>query len=167
MAEVLNFEVKILHGKLNRMIEEASQSTSANVNEFEDYDVVRHLAYLTELRYDHDHMLKSKKLDIVEVGPKRYTLRDDPVVDAVESEAVNKLVEMYSLMRDELVSSKTARRAQGWNPYDSVRFLAFIEYIEDWFADYVANATPIDYVKSSPRTDVAKAGRTGIDPKKA
>jgi len=160
--EVLNSDVRGIHSRINRYVEECIKAVSSSTSLLNEFDKARITAYLSSLRYYHDFVTKQPHQDLPETHPRNYVLRENPVVPVLESEMMNDIIEMFMLCRDELVNSQSARNASGLISFDSIRFLSYVARIEAYIKDYVNNATPLDMPESSPRVENSGAGRTGI-----
>ena len=110
----------------------------------------------------HDFVVGQPQQDLPETHPRSYSLRENPVPPALENEMMYDIIEMFQLLRDELVNSQSARNASGLISFDSVRFLSHLSRIETYIAEYVEKATPLDMPESSPRVENSGPGRTGV-----
>ena len=160
--EVLNSDIKGLHSRFNRYIEECIKAVSSSSSMLNDFDKTRILSYLSALRFMHDFIIGQPKQDLPETHPRPYALRANPEIPEMESEMMNDIVQMFSIARDEIVNSQSARNATGLISFDSVRFLSHIGRIESYITNYADKATPLDMPESSPRAEVTGPGRTGI-----
>lgn len=160
--EVLNNDIKGIHSRINRYIEECVKSVSSSSSLLNDFDKGRITSYLSALRFMHDFIVGQPQQDLPETHPRKYALRDNPQVPVMENEMMNDIVEMFQLVRDELVNSQSARNASGLISFDSVRFLAHVSRIEVYLSQYADLATPLDMPESSPRVENTGPGRTGV-----
>lgn len=160
--EVLNHDIKAMHSRINRYIEECIKAVSSSGSLLNEFDKARIKSYLSSLRFMHDFVVGQPAQDLPETHPRPYALRQNPVVPELESEMMNDIIGLFEVMRDELVNSQSARNASGLISFDSVRFQAHLARIEVYLAEYVDKATPLDLPESSPRAVVSGEGRKGI-----
>ncbi len=80
----------------------------------------------------------------------------------VENEGVNQTIRLMTALRIELVHSQSARLAARLQPFDSARFVAIVDKIESWLADYIEQATPLDMPESSPEEPLSGPGNSGV-----
>lgn len=162
MAEVLNNDIKGIHARINRYIEECLKSVSSTGSLINQFDMARIKSYLSALRFMHDYVVAQPLVDYPETHPRVYKLRDNPTVPELENEMLNDVVTMLELARDEIANSQSARHASGLISFDSIRFQTHIARIESYIANYAEQAQPLDMPESSPRAAVTGPGRTGI-----
>jgi len=161
MNEVLNMDMVGLYNRLNRFINEVQKCQSANVSMTSVPDTTRIKSYLSTLRFLVEHIDADPQLDLPETNPQTYTLREAPVLLDLENENCVHLALLLSTARDEIVMSQSARMSTGFVIFDKTRFLASITKAENYLANYVAKATPIDLPESSPRAPIQGKGLTG------
>lgn len=164
VKEVMNSDIKALHSRVNRFIEEMRDSVSSRSSLVNDFDKARLTSYLSALRFYHDYVMTQAPLDLPETHPRLYKLRENPAVPVLENEMMNDIIEKFQLLRDELVNSQSARNSSGLISFDSIRFLSVVSNIETFLSTYVSQATPLDLPESSPRTKDSGPGRLGINP---
>ena len=146
----------------NRILEECYHCNSGSQNEINEHDMERNESFIAALRYKLDYLEGLDELDTPKVHPRTYQTRADAVIGLVENEAINELMNKYEVARDELRNSASARAGSGIKGFDLTRQRALLDDIENYLTQYVANATPLDFVESSPRRAVAPKGKTGI-----
>lgn len=156
---ILNNEVLGYRDKLNRYIEELIFSQSSNGSEFLSYDLVRLKSYVSALRFYLDYMKNVPLQDLPETNPREYGLRQDPEIKEVENEMVNHLVRLFELCRDEMDKSQSARRSSGLLVFDYDRAHQYLDRVDQYIADYIEQATPLDLPESSPRAAIQGPGK--------
>lgn len=161
-SQILNPDLVGLDGMYNRILTECYKCNSASTNEINEHDMVRNRSYLAALRYKLDYLEGLQELDTPKVYPRYYTLRMDAELALVENEAINDLLIKYQVARDELRNSASARAGSGIKGFDLIRQRAILQDIENFLSQYVANATPLDFVESSPSREVAPLGKQGV-----
>lgn len=161
-GKIYNPDLVGLDGMYNRILEECYHCNSASGNEVNEHDMLRNKSFLAALRYKLNYLEGLKELDTPKVYPRPYDLRSDAVFELVENEAINDLLIKYKVARDELRNCASARSGSGIKGFDLIRQRSILQDIENFLAEYVANATPLDFVESSPRRDVAPLGKTGV-----
>jgi len=146
----------------NRILEECYHCNSSSGNEMNDHDMTRNRSFIAAIRYKLTYLTGLKELDTPKVHPRTYSTRVDAVVELVENESINELIIKYTIARDELRNSASARSGSGIKDFDYIRQTAIVDDIETYINVYVELATPLDFVESSPRRTVSPAGKTGI-----
>lgn len=164
MAHVYNSDIQGLHNRINRFIIEAMKSVSHASSLINEFDMQRIKQYLSALRYYHGYIMAQPRIDAPETTPKEYLLQDNPTVPPIENEMLKDIIRMFERMRDEMVSSQSARQAAGLIEFDSARLISYVSHTENYIAEYVLNAQPIDLPESSPMTAVSGPGQTGVNP---
>ena len=106
-------------------------------------------------------------LDLPQSHPTVYTLPDPPVAQDIENGAVNYLIELLLLARNELARGPSARLMTGLDQFDSQRIARLIEKADAFLDDYVANSYPLDMPESQPRSPGVEPGRGGMGPARA
>lgn len=162
--EVLNVDVVGYHNRVNRYITEVMFSQSANHSLYKQADLLRTKSFLSAMRFYLDFASGVPEQDLPETNPRKYPMRQNPTVLIVENEMVNQIVDLLVLARDELDNSQSARMASGINTFDLKRQQDYITRIENFIADYVEQATPLDMPESSPRAPIQGPGKGGINP---
>lgn len=157
-----NHDVAGVHQRLNRFIEEMLKSASSSLSEFSEFDVVRLKTYLNAIRTYHKWVTAQPQLDLPETTPRKYDLKTNPVIPDLENESVKDVIRMLELGRDELVASQSSRKPSGMVTFDSARLEALIDKVDNFIADYIEVATPLDLPESSPQTAITGHGKNSI-----
>lgn len=165
MAVVFNHDVAGLHRRMNRFIKEVNKASSGNVASVSAPDKTRALAYLSAVRSYITFVDAQPQLDLPETNPREYPLEEDPAIDNVENEDMNDLVRLFTLARDELVSSQSARLAAGVLPFDKQRVLDVVAKMESFINDYIDDTAPMDLPETAPMREITKSGNTGTKAK--
>ena len=162
MASVNNHDIVGLYNRINRFLDEIHKSSSSAVSEYNEFDMTRSKSYLEAIDTYHDWVIAQPQLDLPETSPKTYELLAVPSITRVENESINDFVRIFTLTRDSLVNSQSARMPAGLMSYDSVRLRAITSKARNLLQDYVEPITPLDLPESSPQAPSSGAGRTGI-----
>ena len=160
--ETLNIDLVGVYNRLNRFISEVQKCQSANVSMTSSPDKTRIKSYLSTMRFLMEHIDSEPQLDLPETNPQAYALREAPVLLDLENENCIHLALMLATMRDELIMSQSSRMSTGLVPFDKARCLAVISKCENYLANYVDKATPIDLPESSPRAPIQGKGLNGV-----
>lgn len=155
---VYNHDVKGIHDRLNRFIVEMNRANSANVSAFSLHDNKRLRSYIAAIRKYVDWVMTQPLLDLPETSPREYLLDKEPELVVTENEAVNDVVRMLLLARDELAASQSARLSCSMTSHDVARFRAVIDKVELFLDMYVEEHQPLDLPETAPMTAMAPAG---------
>lgn len=155
---VYNHDVKGIHDRLNRFIVEMNRAASANVSAFSAHDNKRLRSYISAIRTYLDWVMSQPLLDLPESSPREYALDKEPELVVSENEAVNDIVRMLLLARDEIAASQSARMPCSLTAPDVGRFQAVIDKVELFLDKYVENHQPLDLPETAPMTTMAPAG---------
>ena len=160
--EINNHDIVGMYNRMNRFLTEMNKSTSSQTSEVNVFDFTRVNEYLNAIDVYHGWVVGQPQLDLPETSPKTYVLEDAVVFDQVENENINDIIRMFTLSRDELINSQSARVPAGLNKFDSSRLTAVIEKIRLFLSEYVDTSTPLDMPESAPKRARSGLGRTGI-----
>ena len=161
---VFNHDVLFLYDMTNRFIVELNKSQSNGVSGMNEHDQTRMQSYIDSLRRKVAWINAQPLLDLPETHPREFTLEAKPEVTNVESEVVNQFVRLMESFRTETINSQSARYASTLISHDSERLLAILDKMETFLTSYVAEVVPLDLPESSPRENLASAGRKGVNP---
>lgn len=161
MAEIYNHNIKSMVEEIDRYIIELSRSTSANLGDFKAYDMIRTRSYLNALKSYHGYVIGLPELDTPESSPHLLATIDPKAPEPVENSLINELVALLVMLQLELVNATSARDHFGLSEPDSIRFLNVMARIELFISEVIEKVIPLDLPKSSPRSEVAPAGRRG------
>lgn len=161
VTDILNHDIIGLVSRINRFIVEAMRNASANTSETTEADIIRLKTYLSSIRFYVDFVNSAPILDITESSPKVYPVPAPPVVDDVESEAMQDMCRLLELAREELLKSQSARKPAGLISFDSVRLMLTIAKCEAFIVDYIEKSTPLDLPQSSPMSPRSAPGKRG------
>ncbi len=156
---VQNHDVFGLVRRINRFITELVKAASANASEFMDHDKDRLSTYLNALKAYKAWVVAQPVLDLPETHPQPYQLEENPAVPPLENESVADVVNLLGKLRDEMISSQSARYASTMLTHDAKRFDAIVAKVELFMTEYVDVATPLDLPESSPKTELTGHGR--------
>lgn len=159
---VYNSDIVGLYNRINRFIEEVYKSVSSSTSQYNAFDQTRLRTYLDAIDAYHAWVMNQPHLDLPETHPRQYPLEAAPEVEDTENENVNDLLRMFSLARDELTNSQSARDGAQLNVFDSGRLKAITEKARRFLEDYIVTSTPLDLPESSPQEIVSGPGRTGV-----
>jgi hypothetical protein len=160
--EINNHDIVGLYNRMNRFLVEMNKSTSSQTSEVNDFDFTRANTYLDAIDTFHAWVIGQPALDLPETAPRLYKLEEAVTFNQVENENINDIVRMFTLARDELINTQSARNPANLNKFDSARLTAIIQKIRLFLSDYVGVATPLDMPESSPARPSSGMGRTGI-----
>lgn len=157
-----NHDIAGLYVRINRFIEELAKSASSNVNQMSTFDQARLVSYIAAIRKYQAWVMAAPQLDLPETHPRGIDLPAPPVLPEIENEAVQDLIRLFIISRDELVGSQSSRNAAGLISFDNTRFTAIIDKAEKFLTEYVQAATPLDLPESSPNAPMTGAGKQGV-----
>lgn len=158
----LNMDIVGLWNRINRFIEECGRSVSSNLSLTNTFDTERLTTYLNAIDKYHAHVAAQPFLDLPETSPRLYVLLPPPAIFTVESDDMDDILNMFRLMRDELVGSQSSRMPVGIIAPDSRRLTAIVQKARNFLSDYVGPTQPLDLPESSPNTPLSPAGLGGI-----
>lgn len=158
---VANHDIVGIDARINRFMVEVAKAGSADLSEVSSFDFERTTTYLEALVTYLDYVQGQPELDLPETTPRKYILDVAAPVPDVENESVNDLLRLFSLMRDELAVSQSARRGSRLVSFDESRIRAIIAKAQAFMTGYVATATPLDLPESSPKETQTGAGLDG------
>jgi hypothetical protein len=159
---VYNQDVAGLHARINRFINEMTDSVSSGISLFTAFDQARLLSYTNAVHKYHDWVIAQPQLDLPETHPREYALKPNPVVPDIENESVKDVIRLLEVTRDELANCQSSRMPSGLVSFDSIRLVAVIKKVEAFIKDFVQVADPLDLPESSPQSLMAGAGKTGV-----
>lgn len=162
ITQTYNHDIVGIYNRINRFIMEAMKNASSSNSQVNQFDLRRLKSYFDAILFYHDHVQGAPDLDLPETTPRLYDLREAPVVPEMENESLADICRLLELVRDELLSSQSARQGAKLISFDSDRFLQVITKCQRFLSDYVEQATPLDLPESSPRVTVTGDGRKGI-----
>lgn len=157
-----NHDVLGVYNLTNRFIEEMWKCVSSSASQMNEFDQIRLISYLANLRGYLNWVEAQPHLDLPETSPAEWPLKPIPPITNVENEEVNNILILFSLTRDELINSQSARISSGMIPFDMLRIRAIIDKVEAFLVKYVQPLTPLDLPESSPQAPVSGPGRTGV-----
>lgn len=160
--DINNHDVVGLYNRMNRFLTEMNKSTSSQTSEVNEFDFVRANTFLNAIDNYHLWVINQPHLDLPETSPRTYELEAAVAFEQVENENINDIVRMFTLSRDEIINSQSARLPAGLNKFDSARLTAIIEKIRLFLSEYVDVSTPLDLPESAPKRASSGPGRTGI-----
>jgi len=161
-VQVYNHDVVGLYNRMNRFIVELIKSVSSNVSEMNQFDQERLDKYLGAIDAYHGWVIGQPQLDLPETAPRVYELEAVPAIVDAENEAVNDIVRIMVIARDELINSQSAREPAGFNVFDSGRLTAVITKVRAFLNDFIRAVTPLDLPESSPQSPSTGSGIGGI-----
>lgn len=159
--EIYNQDVIGLVSRLDRFHEELFKSVSAGTSELNEFDLERTQKALAALTGYLDWIQAQPHLDLPESHPNPYPVPAAPAALPVESEIVNDILRIYSVLRIEMVNSQSSRKAANIIGFDEKRWRSLIAKLENYLKDYVAGYTPLDLPESSPKMPMSGPGRQG------
>lgn len=157
-----NHDIVGFWNRINRFIIELMKSASSGVNAMNDYDQQRLVSYLNALKLFHAWCVGAPQLDLVETHPREYVLEAAPAILPIENEAIDDLIRLFVIARDELVNSQSSRNACGLISFDSLRFTSVLFKAEKFLTEYVKVATPLDCPESAPSSPMTGSGKIGV-----
>lgn len=157
-----NHDLVALHARVVRMAYELNKSQSAGRSGFNPFDIDRMAQYTKEFKSKINWMQSQPLLDLPESHPKYWELELFPALPVVENDDINDIIRMLELLAVELLNSASSRDSSKLGEFDHKRCMAMVQKIENYMADHVAQATPIDLPESSPRDMLSGPGKTGI-----
>lgn len=160
--QTYNMDVVGLWNRINRFIEEAGRSVSSNLSMTNTFDTTRLNTYLDAIDKYHNHIKAQPFLDLPETSPRLYVLLPPPAIFTVESDDMDDILNMFRLMRDEIVGSQSSRMPVGIIDPDSARLTAIVQKARNFLNDYVGPTQPLDLPESSPNTPMSPAGLGGV-----
>lgn len=165
MAEgrfVYNHDIAGLYRRINRFLVELAHSQSNGVSQVIAHDQARLQTYLDALKTFKAWVMAQPLLDLPETHPTQYMLEPDPNLPEVENESVADVMRLFLLMREELLSSQSARLSSNLTPHDDVRLSSIIDKAQNFLTNYIQVTTPLDLPESSPDESIAPAGKIGV-----
>lgn len=162
MATVLNHDINGLCVRVNRFAEELYKSVSSGVGHTNQFDQARWQAYVNAFRTYKAWVMSQPQLDLPETHPREIEVETMIEMQNVENEAINDVLNLFKILKDEMLFSQSARLPAGIIVHDSLRIDALIDKIESLLTAYVAVVHPVDFPESSPQELVSGAGKTGI-----
>ena len=164
MAEptVYNHDIAGMYRRLNRFLVEIIKSVSSGGSQTNSFDQGRIAQYIGAIRSYHAWVMAQPQLDLPETAPRLMALAPTPEVPDIENESLWDVCNLLALARDELVNSQSARNASGLMSFDSNRFTAVVDKIENLLVEYIGQVTPLDLPESSPSQAMTGAGRVGV-----
>lgn len=160
-TRVCNTDVFSLHRRINRFMFELIKSQSSGVSQTMGFDTERVLKYLASIKALMTWITSQPLLDLPETGPQPVMLLENTPVTNMENESVYDLVMLFSLLRDELANSQSARLSTGLLKYDHDRALAIVTKMELFVTAYIGVSEPLDLPESSPMVASTGPGRVG------
>jgi len=161
--QVLNHDLVGYVARLDRFAEEAHKSASSSVSEVNAFDIQRLKDYLGALKALKAHQESQPQLDLPESHQKfSYEVAEAIEAADVENESINDMLNLFKVLRFELLNSQSARLGSGWMVHDSKRCDSLIAKMESLIANYIEVATPLDLPESSPQEAVSGPGKLGI-----
>lgn len=157
-----NHDIAGLNSRINRFIEELVKSVSSGTSQVNMFDQKRLVSYLDAVDTYHNWVISQPNLDLPETHPRAINLTQAVFTQTVENDSINDLVRLFTIARDELVNSQSARDAAGLNKFDSERFRNVVLKCRKFLSDYIVPTNPLDLPESSPAVAQSGAGRTGI-----
>ncbi len=161
-TKVCNTDVFSLHRRINRFMYELIKSQSSGVSQTMGFDTARVLKYLASIKALMTWITSQPLLDLPETGPQPVMLLENTPITNLENESVYDLVMMFSLLRDELANSQSARLSTGLLKYDHDRATAIVTKMELFVNSYISQSEPLDLPESSPLVASTGGGRVGI-----
>lgn len=157
-----NQDVAGLYRRVNSFLVELYKSASSGVHAMSSFDQARLQSYIDAINKYVAWIAEAPQLDLPETHPRTILLDVDPVMSAVENQAVNDVIYMLQIARDELAASQSSRNAAGLISFDQVRFLAVISKVQKYLTDFIQKALPVDMPESSPSEPMSGPGQTGV-----
>ncbi len=161
-VSVYNSDVVGLYDRINRFIEEAQKSVSADVSLTNAFDIVRLNTYLDSIDRYHAWVIAQPLLDLPETSPRLYALATPMAAQQVENDDLDDILRILRLSRDEMTNSQSARLPSGLIAPDSIRLTAIIQKARNFIKDYIVPTQPLDLPESSPRNLETGPGKGGI-----
>jgi hypothetical protein len=159
---IYNHDVVGIYNRMNRFLVELNRAASAGVSQTSTFDQGRLTSYLTNIKGYVAWVQGQPQLDLPETHPREYVLEPKPDISEVENEETNDLQRIFAAVRDEVISSQSARLASSLIKFDEVRILAVVGKAEAFLANYIATLTPLDLPESSPDAPLSGPGKTGV-----
>jgi hypothetical protein len=157
---VYNHDVVGILNRLGRFITELIRSDSSNLSTTTAADQTRLTSYLNAVTSYVTYVAAVPVLDL----PKTSHAVQWPVepldpVPAISNEDVEDVTRLLMLAHAELANSDSAASGSGLTKFDSDRLSSVIVKAQNFLANYIAKASPLDLPASSPMdttTPVAK-----------
>lgn len=97
------------------------------------------------------------ELDLGEVAPKEFPITAAPAVVLVNNESVGEIRDTLLAIRNSTAVSQSAAYPYGLHPDDKQRLLDAFNVIRSTI-DYAETVEPLDYVETSPRSNIPVTG---------
>lgn len=162
MAFTYNHDVRGLHSRINRFIKELYHSQSSGVSLNIEADQIRLQTYLDAMTSYHAWVVAQPALDLPETNPTQHEFDEDPVLGTIENESIRDAIIMLEIARNELVHSQSARLKSSFLEFDTNRFLAMVNKLQNFLDNYIKVTTPLDLPESSPMREQSGPGRLGV-----
>lgn len=150
MAVTSNIDIAALHARILRFVTELHHAVSRKSALANPFDMVRTKAALDAIDSLHAFVIGEPAIDVVDTEL-LWTLGEMLPWEEFESEVINDLIRMYTILEHELVKSNSVSMISGLTPYDSARLTAMVERIRRFIIDYVEVVTPLDLPGSTPK----------------
>ena len=162
MSSVYNHDIVGYYNRINRFLVELAKSNSSNVSLFSDADKSRLMKSLEALDSYQAWVCGQPLLDLPETAPNSYDLKDPPEIPIVENDDISNLLNLFVIIREELINSQSARMASGLIDFDSNRMTTIITKARNFVESYINVVGVLDLPESSPLYPNTGSGLTGI-----
>lgn len=162
MVTIYNHDITGLVARLDRFYTELLKSVSSGTSELNQFDLKRTEDALAALVGYTNFLEAEPQLDLPESHQiLAWEVPDAPEKKVVESEIVNDILRLYSVLRLEMINSQSARKAAGLIKFDSARIRSIYAKLTDYLNKYVKTLTPLDLPESSPQAEMSGPGKLG------
>jgi len=162
MSVVLNHDINGMCVRVNRMAEELYKSVSSGLSHTNSFDQARWQSYINAFRTYKAWVEAQPQLDLPETHPREINVEPMVEITNVENEAINDVLNLFKILKDEMMSSQSSRMPAGLISHDSIRIDALVDKIEKLLVDYVAVIQPVDFPESSPQEIISGPGKQGV-----
>ncbi len=154
-----NINIQTICNKISRFAEEVNKSVSGAVAGFNEADKLRLESYVKSLGDYKIFAEKQPALDtpVAHHHKQTVSVREFPVIDHVDNDAVNEVVQMFRLFWIEMLESQSSNLSNGLIPQDWTRYQVFLDRFTSLINDYITPTTYIDSPETIPSYPVPSA----------
>lgn len=158
VKETHNQDIVGLYNRINRFIKELNQSQSNGVPIFTEFDQVRLRTYLDNIDSYVNWFMAQPNLDLPETHPIPWPLTPPQEVQYTENDALNDLLRMLVITREELIRCTSNRLPCRFLPPDVQRFSSYIAKCRIFLNTYISVVPPLDLPETVPSVPVVDGG---------
>jgi hypothetical protein len=146
VLEVKNMDYPNLQRRIRRIQAELEECSSANINEFNEFDYERAVNFLKDYIEEKKWVVSRPYLDRPATHPKPIALEPKRVKPKMGNDDINVLWDLLELAEQELLGAQSRDRSSGLTDDDSKRFDAIfgkaVIYLEERVGKKIATDFP-------------------------